>query len=359
MDSENNYENPDDSNAHQDRLIGEEFPSFFVGPAYTLAEEEAMDREALDEMARNESLPDENDFEILEEIEVVTTSPRAEPILQPTGAHEFDSDTNSQDIQVDMSLENFGQTLRSPTPFNDDLDERRTSDGIPSSFQPRDMGDTHQLHRFSSMDRATENTNSQSYMPRSLENRYGNVRQHNTPQSYYLSDSRLYMERPGMANGRQERSLSARPVEARNIEMDLRRATAPQATVTTSRNESTRTVIPNSTATSSALSKDSPVVQAAVSARQHVKSIAQNRSSGKGTTSTSSTNNSTSMDAIKEKMDSYLKACNDKLQKKPDRSPHARFLSYLGTKMEKVPKEKIELVENEILRVVFRVSNED
>lgn len=165
------------------------------------------------------------------------------------------------------------------------------------------------------------------------------------------------MERSGLSNCRQEptSSAQARSMEERNIN-DLRRSAASQVILTTNRNDSSSTVIPNLAITSSALSRDSPVVQAAVSARQNVKSTAQNRPSGKGTTSSS---NNTSMDAIKEKMESYLKACNDKLQNKTDRSPHARFLSYLGTKMEKVPVEKLELVEKEILSVVFRLSNED
>ncbi|XP_037024895.1 uncharacterized protein LOC119066491 [Bradysia coprophila] len=96
--------------------------------------------------------------------------------------------------------------------------------------------------------------------------------------------------------------------------------------------------IPNS-----ALSKNSPVVQATVAVRQQEKN---------------SSSDATSMEKIKEKMELYLNACNDKLVKKPERSPHASFLSYLGSKMDGIPKEKIPALEKEILDIVYRFSSE-
>lgn len=125
MDSEYNYENHDEplqSNELQDRFVDDEGSSFFLGPAYSLAEEKAMDREALNEMGDVE-LPNEND-EILDEIGIVPIE-SADPILQPTVANRFDSDSdaNSQDIQVVIPLDNLSQPQRPSRAVNEDLNE--------------------------------------------------------------------------------------------------------------------------------------------------------------------------------------------------------------------------------------------
>lgn len=63
------------------------------------------------------------------------------------------------------------------------------------------------------------------------------------------------------------------------------------------------------------------------------------------------------IDALRQKMDSYLTACNNKVLEKPQpRSPHAPFLAYLGTKLEVVPEDRIQTLEREILDLVFKYS---
>lgn len=56
-------------------------------------------------------------------------------------------------------------------------------------------------------------------------------------------------------------------------------------------------------------------------------------------------------------MDNYLNQCSQKLLERPQRSPHAAFLSYLGTKLEGVPIEKMPAVEVKLLDMVFKFAN--
>lgn len=70
------------------------------------------------------------------------------------------------------------------------------------------------------------------------------------------------------------------------------------------------------------------------------------------TVTTAPTSKEKSLDAIRQKMDSCLSAIANKVTDKPQRSPHAPFLAYLGTKLPNVPKEKIAHVEQELLEIV-------
>lgn len=64
-------------------------------------------------------------------------------------------------------------------------------------------------------------------------------------------------------------------------------------------------------------------------------------------------------DILRKKMDSYLNQCSQKLSENPQRSPHASFLAYLGTKLESVAKEKIQEVEVRLLNVVLEFIEEN
>lgn len=64
------------------------------------------------------------------------------------------------------------------------------------------------------------------------------------------------------------------------------------------------------------------------------------------------TSNEKSIEIIRHKMDSCLTALQNKITDKTQRSPHAPFLAYLGTKLVNVPKEILSNVEEEILDVV-------
>lgn len=81
------------------------------------------------------------------------------------------------------------------------------------------------------------------------------------------------------------------------------------------------------------------------------------------TTSTSATVSTStkekSLEAIRHKMDSCLTAIANKVSDKAQRSPHAPFLAYLGTKLPNIPKEKIQDVEKEILELVDYYSVRD
>lgn len=155
-----------------------------------------------------------------------------------------------------------------------------------------------------------------------------------TPSATNIGNSRQVM---GVSNTFETRSLNggARLIGSTQL-------SPPKTTPNANRNEKAS----NRKTPNSALSKNSPVVPATVAAHQQQK----DQSTGNG--------NSKSMDAIKEKMEVYLNACNDKILKKPERSPHASFLSYLSSKMDNIPKERVPALEKEILDVVFRFSDE-
>lgn len=58
------------------------------------------------------------------------------------------------------------------------------------------------------------------------------------------------------------------------------------------------------------------------------------------------------IDAIRQRMDSCLTAITKKVSDKAQRSPHGPFLSYLGTRLPSVPKERLPILEREILELV-------
>lgn len=64
------------------------------------------------------------------------------------------------------------------------------------------------------------------------------------------------------------------------------------------------------------------------------------------------TSNENKIEMIRRKMDSCLNAMQNKITDKAQRSPHAPFLAYLGTKLVNVPNEIISSVEEEILEIV-------
>lgn len=83
------------------------------------------------------------------------------------------------------------------------------------------------------------------------------------------------------------------------------------------------------------------------------------RKSATTTTSTSSSLATTStslpdqsMDAVRSKLSSCITALSTKVSEKQNRSPHAPFLAYLGTKMPNVPNENLATLEKEILKLV-------
>lgn len=67
---------------------------------------------------------------------------------------------------------------------------------------------------------------------------------------------------------------------------------------------------------------------------------------------TATTSKEKSIDAIRQKMDSCLSAMANKITEKTQRSPHAPFLAYLGTKLSDVPKQILPNLEREILELV-------
>lgn len=93
-------------------------------------------------------------------------------------------------------------------------------------------------------------------------------------------------------------------------------------------------------------------------------STARKRATGNTTTLPSSITENRSegekrIDALRQKMDNYLTACNNKvLPPTPQRSPYAPFLAYLATKLSNVPEENLPLVEREILNLVLQHSKE-
>lgn len=58
------------------------------------------------------------------------------------------------------------------------------------------------------------------------------------------------------------------------------------------------------------------------------------------------------IEAIRHRMESCLTAITNKVTEKGQRSPHAPFLAYLGTKLPNVSKEKLPALEQEILDLV-------
>ena len=58
------------------------------------------------------------------------------------------------------------------------------------------------------------------------------------------------------------------------------------------------------------------------------------------------------IEAIRQKMESCLTAITKKVTEKSNRSPHAPFLAYLGTKLPNVPPETLPSLEQQILQLV-------
>lgn len=58
------------------------------------------------------------------------------------------------------------------------------------------------------------------------------------------------------------------------------------------------------------------------------------------------------MEAMQNKLSSCISALSTKVTEKQNRSPHAPFLAYLGTKLPNVPKEELAALEKEILNLV-------
>lgn len=83
-----------------------------------------------------------------------------------------------------------------------------------------------------------------------------------------------------------------------------------------------------------------------------VSTSSTHKSAPSRTMNTAPTSKEKSLEAIRQKMDSCLSAIANKVTDRPQRSPHAPFLAYLGTKLPNVPKEKIAAVEQELLEIV-------
>lgn len=69
-------------------------------------------------------------------------------------------------------------------------------------------------------------------------------------------------------------------------------------------------------------------------------------------TSTSTYSKEQRIEAIRQRMESCLSAITNKVTEKSERSPHAPFLAYLGTKLSLVPPELLPNLEREILEMV-------
>ncbi|XP_037045773.1 uncharacterized protein LOC119081133 [Bradysia coprophila] len=69
-------------------------------------------------------------------------------------------------------------------------------------------------------------------------------------------------------------------------------------------------------------------------------------------TSTSASKNEKRIDEIRQRMESCLTAITNKVTDKAQKSPHGPFLSYLGTRLPSVPKERLPKLEREILDLV-------
>lgn len=411
MDIQDNDGLDEDNNQ---RLIANGYATYF-GDEYSLAQEEAEDREILAEMQREGLLPAENEPDTLEgeeagEMDVPDAGagpyeilnecdgqlPQAEAISQsPTGSSQFVLDLNSEEMDELLASRPLNSRNTDPTAIqsldstdNDRVylsDTRQQQQSKRSAFMDTlaDDRNTRALSLTNMTNSQVPTETQQSSRP-SDNNQNMNIG-HSSRQSSVLEDLRISLEgrygpsdlrrydapfntinRPlsHMNNTASQMSVGIQQSSSRlencsvNSQRDglsgRDRSEAPALAI--NRNQSkggaTSSVLTRnshqstSRVTSSVLSKNSPVVQAVASARQQEKA-------------SRGTNSNASMDAIKEKMESYLKACNDKLLKKQDRSPHARFLSYLGTKMENVPQEQIEKLEQDILAVVFRYTRQN
>lgn len=304
---------------------------FFSDGGYSLAQEQADDEEALRELEREGLLQVENRVEILpqrisetEDGEVfVLDINRNEEEIAEMRARQSTYETNRArnfdvraDEQVSVNIRGTPCTITRPAVNIRDTPCTITRPVHVSSVITQSENicmPTSQL----SIEKELASTASAS-------NRNTNAQRTLSSMNFDMQDRCTEPRRDGSSNSRQA---------------DKSQTTQP--TMSVNRNQSTGKV------TSSILSKSSPVVQA-------VSSISEtNRSSGK------SANNTASMDAIKAKMEAYLTACNDKLHQKTDRSPHARFLAYLGTKMENVARDKMEALEQELLSVVYRYSEKN
>lgn len=172
----------------------------------------------------------------------------------------------------------------------------------------------------------------------------------NQPKLIFASDK--IASNQGISTASLHHSITTEPnTEPSNKKVPSKQQTLPRRETTVSTNTTPRLTInaPNNTGpqrqSGPRSSTNKTTVNSNINNIHHQPCIATS-------TPTPSSSNEKTIELIRNKMDSCLTAFQNKLTDKPQRSPHAPFLAYLGTKLTNVSKENISKVEEEILAIV-------